>query len=233
MVGAGLRNNYFEEKSKLVSALKKRILENLESGIQIRGSSVLVVSGGSTPRALFEALSQSVLDWHLVTIVLADERWVSADDKNSNESFVRATLLVNRAAAAKFVSLLDYYPDFKMTEVEVGKTLESLPIYDAVILGMGLDGHTASIFPCADANQLNASLTTKKSALFIDPTTAEFRRLTQSVSRLRNTRFGAIHIEGTEKKVVLDAAKESLDNPRYPVSYFVGGSSSFEIYFSE
>ena len=92
MVGAGLRNNYFEEKSKLVSALKKRILENLESGIQIRGSSVLVVSGGSTPRALFEALSQSVLDWHLVTIVLADERWVSADDKNSNESFVRATL---------------------------------------------------------------------------------------------------------------------------------------------
>jgi len=233
MAGAGLRSHHFEKKTTLVSALKKRILENLESGIKARGSSVLVVSGGSTPRALFAALSQSVLDWHLVTIVLTDERWVSADDKNSNESFVRATLLVDRAASAKFVSLLDYYPDFTMTEIEVGKTLGNLPIYDAVILGMGLDGHTASVFPCANTNQLNASLTTKKSALFIDPTTAKFRRLTQSISRLRNTRFGAIHIEGIEKKIILDAAKESPDNPRYPVSYFTGENSSFEIYFSE
>tara|TARA_Y100000385_G_scaffold234300_1_gene247533 strand:+ start:312 stop:1013 length:702 start_codon:yes stop_codon:yes gene_type:complete len=233
MAGAGLRNHHFENKSTLVSALKKRILENLKSGIQERGSSVLVVSGGSTPRALFEALSQSVLDWHLVTIVLADERWVLADDKNSNESFVRATLLVDRAASAKFVSLLDYYPDFTIAEIEVDKTLGSLPIYDAVILGMGLDGHTASVFPCADTIQLNASLTTEKSALFVDPTTAKFRRLTQSVSRLRNTRFGAIHIEGIEKKFVLDAAKGSPDNPRYPVSYFTGENTSFEIYFSE
>jgi 6-phosphogluconolactonase len=147
MAGLGLHSHYFKKRGSLVNSLKEKILEKLKSGIKVRGGALLVVSGGSTPRVLFEELSKCKLDWRLVTILLADERWISAEDANSNESLVRTTLLKNHAAAAKFVSFLDYYPDLKMTESKIALTLGNLPSYDAVILGMGLDGHTASIFP--------------------------------------------------------------------------------------
>lgn len=232
MAGLGLHSHYFKKRASLVNSLKEKILEKLKSGIKVRGSALLVVSGGSTPRVLFEELSKCKLDWRLVTILLADERWISAEDANSNESLVRNTLLKNHAAAAKFVSFLDYYPDLKMTESKIALTLGNLPSYDAVILGMGLDGHTASIFPCANIAQLNDALTTQRPALFIDPKNANFLRFTQSITRLRNTRYGAIHIEGAAKKVILDAAKRSLNNPIYPISYFFE-ESPYEIYFSE
>ena len=120
----------------------------LQQGVEERGSASLVVSGGSTPAPFFAALSNHKIQWSDVTVTLADERWVAATDELSNEKLIRECLLVNAAASAKFLSLYNgaSSPDDGWQQCDDALRTLSAP-YDVVVLGMGGDGHTASLFP--------------------------------------------------------------------------------------
>ena len=179
-----------------------------------------MVSGGSTPIKLFSMLADADIEWGRVVVLLADERWVPVDHEDSNERLVRETLLTGKAKSAQFLSLLPT-PDDEITNIaDLSTLLGSLPSFDVVILGMGEDAHTASLFPCATA--LREGLTTEQGALITRPRNAPHQRVSMSKHRLQATEHGVIHIVGDHKKAVLELAKKSKDEMRYPISAFLG-----------
>jgi len=124
------------------------IAAQLARAIAARGLASLVVSGGRTPVKLFELLRALELDWSKVCVALADERWVDPKDEASNERLVRDELLKDKAAAARFLGLKNAAPSPDLGAVSAWETFARVPRpFDLTLLGMGDDGHTASLFP--------------------------------------------------------------------------------------
>ncbi len=188
----------------------------LTEAIASRGQAYLVVSGGRTPTALFNTLSQADLAWDKVTVLLADERFVPADSADSNERLVKANLLKGHAAAAHFISLYAAAATAELAIANILPRLESLPTFDAVILGMGEDGHTASLFPCS--SELSAGLAADAPAvLAVNPTTAPHQRVSLSLPRLLNSRQLFLHLVGPGKLEVLNKAQAATDVSSMPI----------------
>lgn len=210
----------FADRETLDQALAVRVMSSLQRGIAQRGVAHLVVSGGSTPVNLFLILADADVDWSRVVVLLADERWVPVDHEDSNERLVRETLLTGKAHQAQFVSLLPTPGDEIANIAAVSTLLGTLPRFDMVLLGMGEDAHTASLFPCAAA--LREGLTTIQEALITRPDNAPHQRVTMSKQRLQDTEQGVIHIVGEKKQAVLELARKSDDEMRHPISAFLG-----------
>lgn len=126
----------FTSRELLVDALAHKIVTALSLAIEQKGFATLLLSGGSTPKKLFAKLSNRALSWENVRVSLVDERCVSVQSEASNERLVRENLLINAAKSAQFYGLMELNSAFE--------DLFESP--DVVVLGMGLDGHTAS-FP--------------------------------------------------------------------------------------
>ena len=138
----------FADAQSLAGELAVEIGADLARAIESRGRASLVVSGGRTPGRLFESLRTQDLDWSRVRIALADERWVEPDDPASNERLVRETLLAGRAAAADFAGMKNAAPTPDRGAVAAWERFARVPRpFDVLLLGMGDDGHTASLFP--------------------------------------------------------------------------------------
>jgi 6-phosphogluconolactonase len=138
----------YADAETLARELAAQIVASLGTAITARGAASLVVSGGRSPVRLFEILRTQSLDWGRVCIALADERWVAAEDPASNERLVRDNLLKDQAASARFLGLKNGAPTPDLGAVSAWETFARVPRpFDAVILGMGDDGHTASLFP--------------------------------------------------------------------------------------
>ena len=203
-VEQGCVEHRFRDSAELAAALAHTVAGDLRSGIAARGGATLVVSGGTTPKKFLARLAQHDLEWPKVTITLADERWVPPTHARSNEHLLRETLLTGRAAAATFVSLYTDTPD---PESGLGKIAErigalSLP-FDAVVLGLGSDGHCASLFPDGDrfAQACDAANPARVSPM--RSATAGEPRMTLTLSALAATRALYLHIEGADKQAVL------------------------------
>ncbi len=138
----------YADAGSLTSALADDIVQALADGLRARGRASLVVSGGRSPTALFETLSTAALDWSRMWVALTDERWVDASSSDSNEQLVRAHLLRNAAANAHFVGMRTDAPDPAAAADRCWSAIAALPRpFDYTLLGMGDDGHTASLFP--------------------------------------------------------------------------------------
>lgn len=202
-----LERNDFAGKLDLANALADAVAKNLNAGIAERGAASLAVSGGSTPKTFFEVLgARDEVDWSRVTVTLVDERWVDDTSDRSNSRLVKLNLLRGPAAAAGFVPL---YSGGDIPTLEAIKRtndhLASVPHpFDAVILGMGNDGHTASFFPGGDA--LEQALTEQGPALAIEAPGAGEPRATLTLPHLLATRALYLHIEGAEKAETLTRA---------------------------
>jgi 6-phosphogluconolactonase len=138
----------YADLETLSRELAMQLAASLRAAIGARGLASLVVSGGRSPVKLFEKLRTQALDWGRVCIALADERWVAPEDAASNEYLVRDVLLKDQAAAARFHGLKNGAPTPDLGAVSAWETFARVPRpFDAVVLGMGDDGHTASLFP--------------------------------------------------------------------------------------
>jgi 6-phosphogluconolactonase len=207
----------FENTSALDIELAEKVVELLAADIEARGAASLVVSGGRTPLGFFHLLSQQILDWSAVTVTLADERWVNADHQDSNEKLVRENLLINEAHQATFISLKNAAENAIDGESECEQALASTAQFTVVILGMGDDGHTASLFPGADALALGLDMNSGRTAIAVTPTEAPHQRMSMTLPRLLNTQQLIIHISGPNKQDVLQAAQAGEDATELPI----------------
>ena len=209
----------FADSQALATALAGRVAEALRAGLDERGFALLAVSGGRTPLGFFERLSQATLDWSRVQVTLVDERWVDEPDPRSNARLVREHLLRHAAAAASFVPLYTGAASPEEGQAEASRRVHALPLpFDAVVLGMGLDGHTASFCPGGD--QLEAALDPNlpSGALPMRAPDAGEPRITLTLPTLLQTRQLFLHIEGEDKRQVLAQARSGQgEGAHYPV----------------
>lgn len=220
----------FTSIADLDAALSRHIAAQLSADIEHYGQASLVVSGGSTPAGLFRGLSETAIDWARVSVLLADERWVGLDHADSNEAMVRTHLLTGHAAAARFISLIPAYPD-QMENLEiVTKQLAALQTFSVVVLGMGGDMHTASLFPCCP--EIESGLETDSPVLMTHPVMAPHARISLSRKRLLDTRVGVVHIVGDNKWSVLESARSIQDPKVAPVSAFLPPAGGFEVWWA-
>jgi len=209
----------FTDCHALAHALAERIAERLREGIAARGRALLAVSGGSTPRHFFEQLSRQSLDWSKVQVTLVDERWVPESSDRSNAAMVKSLLLQHDATNAQFVPLYADAPTPEAGLAVIRARIASLELpFDAVILGMGNDGHTASFFPRGD--RLPEALDVNNTARIL-PMRADGAgepRITFTLSTLLDTRSLYLHIEGDAKRQLLADARLGLgEAANFPV----------------
>lgn len=212
------RMHQFQDRVALAEALADRVAALLSAAIAARGAASLAVSGGSTPKLFFEALSTRDIAWDRVTVTLVDERFVPADHPRSNHLLVATHLLKDKAAPARFVPL--YHAAANAEDAAALATDETASLgkpFDVVILGMGNDGHTASFFPGGD--RLDAALDPlgARRVMTMEAEGAGETRLTFSYPALADARLLILHIEGAEKKAVLDRALAGSDTREMPV----------------
>lgn len=225
-----MSDHHLESPADLDKALATAVSNQLSAAIDARGSATLVVSGGSTPKGLFALLSDVPLNWEQVTVLLADERWVPTDHQDSNERMVRERLLQGRAQGARFVSLVPHYPDQAASLKVVKQQLTEMPTFDVVILGMGGDSHTASLFPCS--TEVTEGLTTTEPALVTHPKTAPHARVSLSRRRLSDTRYGCVHIVGADKLDVINNAQQADALEQAPIAAFLPPNDAFEVWYA-
>ncbi|CAN5563894.1 6-phosphogluconolactonase [soil metagenome] len=211
----------FPDREALAASLAEDVAARLAAAIMSKDSAVLAVSGGTTPKRFLAALSLTQVAWHKVTVTLVDERWVPETSERSNARLVRETLLVHDAAAAKFVPLFE-------NEAEA----RSLPPFDAVILGMGNDGHTASFFPGGDTLAAALEPDTSGRILTMAAPGAGEKRLTVSLAAILESPFIALHIEGEEKMRAFDRAMQDGPVEEMPVRAILRGPRMVTIYWS-
>ena len=179
----------------------------------------LAVSGGSTPRALYEDLAKRNLAWPQTRLTLVDERWVPADHPRSNEAFIRRAF-----SAADNVPITGLYNGAATPRdgaVDANKILgEYKSPFDAVVLGMGDDGHTASWFPHAEG--LETALGGSEPVCAIraeksDVTGEEVDRITLTLSAIKDARIIILLIAGEAKRDAFERAREPGPVEEMPV----------------
>jgi 6-phosphogluconolactonase len=204
------------------SALAASIADELRAAITERGEASLAVSGGKSPIVLFEQLRSQKLDWSKVKVTLVDERCVAHEHADSNTALVRKHLLQDAASAATFVPLFNALPADVSDAVLPGLvnganqllSVLTFPL-DVVVLGMGEDGHTASLFPAAPG--LDAALASLGPIAWVRPATAPHARLTLTLPVLLKARHVHLPLSGKKKLEVYAAAKQAA-NPELPIS---------------
>lgn len=211
-----------KSREEVERELCSAITTALQKGIQTNGEASLLVSGGSTPIQLFKLLSKSDIEWKKVRVSLVDERFVKKNDENSNEYLVRNYLLKNNALEANFIPLLIDDTDGEVNLQAAKKLINKIPQpFTVIILGMGTDGHTASLFPDAPQLKLGMDLNFGESLLITEPQAAPFKRISFSRKAILNAKNIYLHYYGLEKKAIIEQVKEAADYEKFPIAGFL------------
>ena len=219
----------FENKKNLESSLLLKISSCISDAIIKYGDARFLLSGGSTPMNLYSLLSEETIEWEKVKIGLVDERFVPIENLFNNETQIKNNLLKNSAKFATIFGMVYNYENemlnLKMVNQQYKTFFERI---DFTILGMGEDGHTASLFPGDKEseelmNTSNIGIFSTKSPSF------PYNRITCSKELIANSNYIALFINGETKFNVLKNSKET----QVPISYFVKNSKNMEIYYSK
>ena len=206
----------YPSRPALMSGLADVIAQQLRAAIAARGRATLSVPGGTTPGPVFDALSQSDLDWAKVAVVLNDERWVPEDSPRSNTRLLRERLVQGRAAAAQVLPLYADAPAPEDCLADLAAGLQPFLPIDVLLVGMGADMHTASLFPGADLLSFGLA----EDAPLLLPMRADAAgepRITLTAPALLGARQCHVLITGAEKRRVI-AQAEHLSPSDAPIA---------------
>ena len=221
-----LRENIFTNKAELELTLAKEISKKLELEIKNKGQATLLVSGGSTPKKLYEILSNKEIDWNNVNIGLIDERFVAPDTNESNELLIKKNLLQNKATDAKFIGLVFNLNDYEENlNIAISKNKALYKSITCSILGMGLDGHTASLFPNSEEIYTDDSIFGDKIIINTKATSEPSKRISYTKSKILSSKHLFLYFNGKEKLDVFNSAKESNNSSLKPISAFIHQSN--------
>ncbi len=200
------------------AVLAAAIAAQLRAALVRRGAASLVVSGGRSPVLMFAHLARHALDWPRVHVTLADERWVGGDDPASNEGLVRATLLRGAAAQARFQGLKNAAATPAAGAVQAWAALSAMPRpFDVVVLGMGDDGHTASLFPGEAGLAAGLDASAPPGCLEMHSPQAPRPRLSLNLAALLHARRIYVQIMGAQKWQVYQRARAAGEVAEMPI----------------
>jgi 6-phosphogluconolactonase len=215
----------------LAEDLSHKIVEILKQGIKSNGRASLAVSGGRTPVPLFDALSDLKLDWSSVDLTLVDDRWVESSHEDSNEKLVRAHLIKNKAKKINFVPLKNNNKTAKDGHKLSEELLQKVKSpFDVVVLGVGSDGHTASLFPCSDELTEGMNLNNPCRLIATSPKTAPYERMSLTAKAIIDSKNIFLHLNGSGKLHTLELAMTNKDAMKMPIYFFL--EKGLKIYWS-
>ncbi|MBX8554664.1 6-phosphogluconolactonase [Pseudomonas cichorii] len=226
---AGLVAREFDNPQQLAGALAGNVAERLNAAIAANGVATLVVSGGRSPVAFFQSLAEKPVDWSRVVISLADERWVPVEHADSNAGLLQRHLLQGPVAEAKFIGLYTPAESLEEAALAADEILAQLPAIDVLILGMGDDGHTASLFPGSPNLEQALSLDDERRCLPMLAPSVPHQRLTLTRRLLASARHPILSVSGQAKLDTLRTALAGDDIAQLPVRAFL--NSTLEIYW--
>ena len=206
---------------QLAWQLATDVAGRLRTAIAGQGRATLVVSGGRSPVAFFQALAQEALDWSKVTVSLADERWVPVEHADSNEGLLRRHLLTGNAAKARFVGLYRSAASLDAAAEAAEQALAELPPIDVLVLGMGDDGHTASLFPASPNLADGLSLLSKRRCLPMLAPSVPHQRISLTRRLLATAGFTVLSVQGAGKLATLRAALAGNELAQMPIRAFL------------
>jgi 6-phosphogluconolactonase len=213
-------DHIFETREEAAMAAAQRIGEALLRRLDGQGEASLVVSGGTSPAGVFAELAKTTLPWSDVHVILSDERWVPPEHEDSNEKLVRETLLVGEAQDASLLPV--YRPDVTIQErcSEISEELLQAPFpFACALLGMGEDGHFASLFPDAENLQEGLDVDSRQLCVPVQTAASPYPRVSLTLSALSRSDEIVLLIFGDAKRDVYETAKTSTNGN--PVSHLL------------
>lgn len=225
------------ESAAWAAACAARLTEALETAIAESGKAVFAGSGGSTPAPIYAKMARTTLDWSKVVVTLIDERYVPESSPDSNGALLKRTLLTGPAASARFVPL--YSPavtvDRAAAEASLALRAEGARL-DAVLLGMGEDGHICSMFP--ESPTLRTLLTPglKPAVLGVphgrDGMAPSLARLSINLPYLISARRVILALTGSKKREVFE--REAAGDPAVqPIAALIAARVPLEVLWTE
>lgn len=220
--------NTFNNENELILEVSERITACIKESIATYDDARILLSGGSTPGPVYAHLSSLDLDWKKVHIGLVDERFVPSDNEFSNERLLFETLIKDRAKGAQFTGMV-YDPSdrIKNLSTAISSYAPFMERTDFVLLGMGGDGHTASLFPgdpASEADLENSTLGLINTNAPTHPTD----RISCSKSLLLQAKHIALMIKGAQKREVLKNTSSHL-----PIHTLMAEQTAIETYYCE
>jgi 6-phosphogluconolactonase len=206
----------FASREDLYDAAASVLIEALTSAVATHGETGFAATGGMTPAPVYDRLAQMTAPWDKVTVTLTDERWVPPSDASSNEGLVRRHLLVGQAAKASFTPLYvdGVTHDESALQAEVG--VSTATPFGAVLLGVGPDGHFASLFPGSSVLARGLDPASDRLVLAVPPgdPAPDIPRLSLTFNALTNAGLIVLLVTGEAKKTLLE---EPVD-PSLPIA---------------
>lgn len=215
----------FASEEDAASVLAEAVSENIQSALQDHGSASLALSGGSTPVKFLQALAGKSLDWSNIIVTTTDERQVPADDARSNARLIKENLIDHVEQPVSFAWMFENAETYAFNPA-----LNDLLPLDVCILGMGLDGHTASLFPGIPAELLSVDYAENLQSVV--PANGLEPRVTFTLPPLMNARSVYLLIHGHDKRAVLDQACAGVDEMEMPIRSIIKQANDKMVVYS-
>ena len=213
----------YADMTQLAEHVAAALQSACEAGLATRGAAVLALAGGQTPWPVYQRLARAPLHWADITVLPTDERCVPADAPGSNLHGLGQAFAVASGVRLASLTVPSGEPDASLIHARAWLALHREP-FDAVVLGMGGDGHTASLFP--GATELASGFDPLLDACRVDPDPlppeAPYPRISLTAARLLRSRTLHLVITGAGKRAVLDEAIAANDPWRHPVMAVLG-----------
>ncbi len=205
----------YDNMNDLENELIEKIVALLNHSIKTKGEAKILLSGGNTPRKMYHKLSLQNIEWDKVNVGLVDERFVDKESPLCNEKMIRDTLIQNQASKAKLTGML-FEDNYERNLLSAKEQYKAFLQAEVLILGMGDDGHTASIFP----NDPLSEIASKEVQADLSNTNAPsepIKRITLNKSFINECQNVFLMFNGQNKGVVFEKSIEK----GYPIHHFI------------
>lgn len=216
----GIEEHFFADREEMTDVLCSDITARLTSTINAGRRASFIASGGTTPIALYDRLQSVGIDWSKIDVTFSDERWVSPTTDGSNEKLIRTRLLRNGAIAARLCLLKTTDTTAHEAEATVHRSVSAMARpFDVTLLGMGVDGHTASLHPYADglAEALDVDHPALVRSIRPKNIAQAGERMSLTLRAILNSRVIIVLIQGNDKLSALRKAMSDSDVMAMPV----------------
>ena len=219
----------YPDTDALVAAVAAQLRDACANALRARGNALLALAGGKTPLPIYRSLAGAALFWPHVVAMPGDDRCVAHTHPSSNVSALRAAFSAAQGVVIEALTCADGDPRGSLTAARA--MLRTHPdAFDAVLLGMGEDAHTASLFPGAAALPAAMAIDAREDAFAIEPDPlppeAPFPRITLGLARLLRARALHLVVTGARKRDVLRKAQAACDPLRMPISALLHAADS-------